>query len=334
MGSYDNLNLNLCETLYARARRARRRRTTPTTTPTGRAGDACPTGRLGDRRAAVLHRQPVPGAATATGCSSPTTRAAASGSCRRAPTGCPTPRSSRRSPPARPGSSTSIQGPDGNALLPRPQRRHRPADQLLRAERRADRARDRRRRRAARSRSRCSSTARRRPTPTGDALTYAWDLDGDGDYDDATGVAADPHLHGAGRRHRAAARDRPRRAARGRHVTVTAGRAADRADRHAGRGATGRSATTIAFSGGATDGQGAACRPPGCLAADCCSTAASGGRELPHAPGPDVDRGRERLVRGARPRVPVLSGARADRDRRGRADATRSRGGSTRGRST
>ena len=83
MGSYDNLNLNLCETLYAQGAAA-------VATPhyTYRHADKVVRARRARRAApsiaglAVLHRHPLPRAPTATACSSPTTRAAASGSCR------------------------------------------------------------------------------------------------------------------------------------------------------------------------------------------------------------------------------------------------------------
>ena len=55
--------------------------------------------------------------------------------------------------------------------------------------------------------------------------------------------------------------------------------------------------------------------------------------DLPHAHDPELRRRRERLVRRARPRVPVVPRARADGDRRRRPDRARSRAGSTRRRS-
>ena len=70
----------------------------------GRRGRGVPGRRLGDLRAPVLHREPLPGRVPRRRSSSRTTPAAASGSCPRAPTACPTRRSARRSPRARPAS--------------------------------------------------------------------------------------------------------------------------------------------------------------------------------------------------------------------------------------
>ena len=82
-------------------------------------------------------------------------------------------------------------------------------------------------------------------------------------------------------------------------------------------GTTWKVGDVIAFSGSATDAQ------DGTLPASALSWTPDPPAlpvQLPRAPDPDLHRGRERLVRRARPRVPVLSGARADRDRLGRPD--------------
>ena len=60
---FDNLDLDLCESLYAEAGRRPRRRSSPTATATGVApGDPCPaSGRLGDLRLGLLPRRRLPG---------------------------------------------------------------------------------------------------------------------------------------------------------------------------------------------------------------------------------------------------------------------------------
>ena len=170
MGSYDSLNLNLCETLYAAGRRRGRRRRYYTYHHAAKVvpGEACPTGSSVDLRPRVLHRRQLPRRLPTARCSSRTTRAAASGSCPPGADGLPDPaHASDRSSTARAGPVDLEIGPGRRPLLRRPRRRHHPARRSLGANERADRARSTadavERRRAAR---RSTSTARRRPTRT------------------------------------------------------------------------------------------------------------------------------------------------------------------------
>ena len=77
--SYDDLNLNLCETLYAAGASA----VTPPLYAYSHAAkvatETCPTGQLVDLRARVLRRRHLPERSTTARSSSPTTRATASG---------------------------------------------------------------------------------------------------------------------------------------------------------------------------------------------------------------------------------------------------------------
>ncbi len=214
----------------------------------GRRRRRLPGGRLGDRRAPVLHRHAVPGALSRRRCSSPTTRAAASGSCPGRERAARPGAARERSPRAR-----RDREPDPGAgrrpLLPRPQRRHV--------------------QRISYGAPNDAPVAHATATPASGAVPLAVQFDGTTSSDpngDALTLrvgprrrrrlrrrhrrAADPHLHGARRRHRAAARDRRRRAAGDRQVTVTAGAPpAARIDTPAA-GATWTVGETIAFSGG------------------------------------------------------------------------------------
>ena len=131
-------------------------------------------------------------------CSSPTTRATASGSCRRARTASPAPGQIRTFVAAAANPVDLEIGPGGDlfyvdfdggtirrisyagANQPPDGRRHgdtRPTG-------------------AAPLTVTFDGTRLERPG-RGDTLTYAWDLDGDGAYDDSTASAADAHLHRA-----------------------------------------------------------------------------------------------------------------------------------------
>ena len=76
---YDALNLNICETSTPQAPARTPRRCTRTTTPPRSSPARLPGGHLVDLRPRVLRRRDVPGRATTARCSSPTTRATASG---------------------------------------------------------------------------------------------------------------------------------------------------------------------------------------------------------------------------------------------------------------
>ena len=91
MSSYDNLNLNLCETLYTAGTGAV---TAPLYTYNHAAkvaNETCPTGHVLGLRTRVLRRRAPSRASTTARSSSPTTRATASGSCSRTPTAIPDP---------------------------------------------------------------------------------------------------------------------------------------------------------------------------------------------------------------------------------------------------
>ena len=200
-------------------------------------GETCPTGSSSISGLAFYDRRHLPGAATTARSSSPTTRRnciwvmlpGANGAAR--PGHAPGVR--RRAPPAR---STSRSGPAATSSTSTSNggtiRRIRgsfgnPPPTAVATATPDDRA---------PRRSPSASTARGSSDPDGDTLTYAWDLDGDGQFDDSTVARrrASP-TPTAGIVHRRPAGDRPGRPRPTRHsITITAGNAADRDDRHAG----------------------------------------------------------------------------------------------------
>ena len=126
------------------------------------------------------------------------------------------------------------------------------------------------------------------------------------------GVAADVHVLGVRHLHGPAARDRHRRAdgdgQPGRHRR----RPADRDDRHAGgrHHVAGRPGHHVLRVGAQLPGRLAA----GDLDAQPAPLLRAGPEQLPHARGPALH-GRDRLLHGARPRVPVVPGSRGRGDR-------------------
>ena len=187
MAAYDTLNLNSCESLYTQGASA----VTPPyfhvrPRPAQIAGDRLPGRHVVDHRRRVLHRQPVPGRSTATRCSSPTTRAAASSSCPRARTGCPTRATAQVFAAGAAGPVDIQMGPDGALYyvdleggtirrIAYPAGNDTPTARATATPDHGPTPLHRRVRRHA---------ARR--DPDGDALTYSWDLDGDGTFGDAT----------------------------------------------------------------------------------------------------------------------------------------------------
>ena len=152
----------------------------------------------------------------------------------------------------------------------------------------------------------------------GDTLTYAWDLDGDGQYDDSTARERrpSPTRRPASYAARLKVTDQRGGSAISAPITITAGnRAPTAVDRHAGLDADleGRRHDHVLR---------ARHRPAGRRAA--AERAVVAGHhsplpvQLPHARLPDVLRRRERLLPGARPRVPVVPRDPADRDRQSR----------------
>ena len=184
---YDALGLNICDNLYAAGERTSRR-CTRTTTARKVAGESCPIGSSSISGIDVLRRRDLPAAPTTARCSSPTTRAAASGSCSPDADGLPEPGHAaglrrRARLPGRPRD-----GPGRRPLLRRRRRRHdqpHPRDQPEPGADRGVHGDPDERRRAAR---RSTSTPAARATRTTTRSTYAWDLDGDGAFDDSTGA--------------------------------------------------------------------------------------------------------------------------------------------------
>ena len=157
--------------------------------------------------------------------------------------------------------------------------------------------------------------------PDGQAIGYAWDLDGDGAFDDSTAVKPDLHVHGRRHLHGPPAGHRSRRAVR--HL--------QRADRRRPAAGPGHHHHV---AGAEHDLEGRRHHPlqrlgdrrlrrpdPGRRpdVGDPPPPLRPGERVLPHAHAAELRRRGERLVPGARPRVPVVPGDRAHGTRRARA---------------
>ena len=313
---------HLCSSLYAAPARGCRRRTTPTAT----ASRSCPA------RPARPAARRSPGSRSTSGGTYPAayTDGAvlrrllaqlhlghARGHQRPARPG-PDRDVRRRPPPTR---STSQIGPGRRPLLRRLRRRHDPPRSTTPRGNQAPTARDRRDARPAAPSPLTVALRRRpaRPTRTGDTLTYAWDLDGDGAVRRLDGREADVHVH-RGRAHYTVRPARDRHPAARPAPTRSRSRPATPArppiDRHPAPASPGRSATRSPSRAARPTPRTARCPPRPDLVAD--------PAPLPVATAtptdPDFDRRRQRLVRGARPRVPVLPRADADRHGLRRAD--------------
>ena len=285
----------------------------------GRRRRDLPDRRLVDLRPRVLHRRQLPAPRTTARCSSPTTAATASGSMLAGANGLPDPATRQIvRAPAPPARSTSRSGPDGDLYYVDMDGGTIRRDPRLEQQPRADRA-----------------SRPRRPTTGAVPLTVNFDGRGSSDPDGDTldlrlgprrrrhvrrldRRHAEPHLHDAAARYTVApARHRPRRAdghddrdrhgrQRRRPATITTPAAGDDLD--------GRRHDRLRRLGGRT-------RPGSALPASALTWQreppalhARRRDELPHAHRSQTSPASRRLVRRARPRVPVVPRAPAHRD--------------------